>query len=543
MARWGRIQRRGRTASLRFGSPFVTFEERKGGLLAAHIVVWSLRFLTLLPLLAYYIVMRFTGATPGGTLFGAVGTALVGPEAGLTWLQTPVAEAAALLIVPLALYWFLGRYTPRRFVVQVERWFGKGTVVNSVAAVAKVVSLAGLLSLVAYYGAYLTNGRPGIAWWLGVMNTPMVMGFTLWVLPLLLYWLVAISIPGRTLSGLGERVSALREKLPVKYDPREEKQAFYLNYQTPGDEPGLGLRLQGLITWIIQTLALSMACVLAAGIGLAIIGGLEALLLSNVLGGHGFLGSIGLSPKIGDQQWRFISLIDVITAAPAAIWNTLASIPGLSSLMGGPAELRLGGLANAPQASEYMPVALFTAAGSLLFGLLPTILLALTVAFAVGVWLRNSMAGFGRENFAWTLANKIRVSKRAGPNSMLRTINISRDAWWNRDIAHCFYYKSDAITKDLAHFIAHPELLKSDEPSYPTGAVAAATARWLVVTLFVFGIFAAAVPIAQKGQILPPQPGQPCRLQSWRALLNPATSSWIVNPVALLWSSFQQANS
>ena len=37
-----------------FGSPFVTFEERSGGLLAAKLTVWSFRFLTLLPLLAYY---------------------------------------------------------------------------------------------------------------------------------------------------------------------------------------------------------------------------------------------------------------------------------------------------------------------------------------------------------------------------------------------------------------------------------------------------------------------------------------------------------
>lgn len=483
-----------------FGSPFVTFEERSGGLLAAKITVWSFRFLTLLPLLAYYGFLLLTSAGSGAGLFGAMAKGFTDPVSGLAVLRHPTTEVALLLAAPLALYWLLASYAPRRFVMQVERWFGRGTIVNAVAAVAKIVSLAGLGALFLYYVAYLRGGKDGVAWWLAVWNSPFVTTLSAWLLPILVYWLVAISLPGRSLGELGERVAQLRQKLPKKYDPREERQAFYLNYHTPGDEPGLGLRLQGFITWLIQTLGLSMACVLAAGIVLAIFAGLEALLLTNVMGGHGFLSGIGLSPKAGEQQWRFITVMDVLTAAPATIWNGLASIPGLASVLGGPADLRLGGLANPKDVAEHVPFALLSANMTLLFSLLPSVLLVLAVAFGVGVWLRNSMAGFGAENFAWTLASRIAISKRAGPNSMVRKINISRDAWWNRDIAHCYYYKSDAVTKDVANFIAHPNLLEPDALPGPLAHRAAATARWLVVTVFVLGIFAAAVPIAKQRQ-------------------------------------------
>lgn len=483
-----------------FGSPFVTFEERSGGLLAAKITVWSFRFLTLLPLLAYFAFMAATSAAGGAGLLGAFAKGFTDPAAGLTFLQHPMTEVAALLLVPLALYWLLASYTPKRFVVQVERWFGRGAVVNSVAAVARVVSLTAGIALLFYYVSYLRGGKPGVSWWLEVWNSSAVTAIAAWLLPLLIYWLIAISLPGRSLAELGVRVAQLRTKLPKKYDPREERQAFYLNYHTPGDEPGMGLRLQGAITWLIQTLALAAASVLAAGIVLAIIAGFEVLLQSQVMGGRGLLASVGLSPQPGAQQWRFIAMMDGLTAIPELLWNGLNALPGMASVLGGSTEMRLGGLANAQDVAKEMPTALFSAVMTMLFGLLPSVLLALVIAFGVGVWLRNSMAGFGAENFAWTLASRIAISKRAGPNSMLRKINISRDAWWNRDIAHCYYYKSDAVTKDVAHFIAHPKLLKPDALPGPLVERATAASRWLVVTLFILGIFAAAVPIAAQRQ-------------------------------------------
>ncbi len=483
-----------------FGSPFVTFVERSGGLLAARMAVWSFRFLTVLPLLAYFGFVMLTSADAGAGLLGVLGGAFADPTQGLSVLRGPAAETALLLVTPAALYWLLARYTPRRIVAQIDKWVGAGAIVNVASVIAKVLSLAALVALAAYYVAYLRGGKPGIAAWISVWQSPFVIALSVWLLPILLYWLLAISLPGRSLAGLSDRVALLRQKLPKKYDPREERQAFYLNYHTPGDEPGLGLRLQGFITWVIQALALSMACVVVAGIVLAVIGGLEALLLSNVMGGRGLLGSVGLSPKAGDQQWRFIVMMDVLTAVPALLWNGLAAIPGLAPILGGPAELRLGGLAHPGQVAEHVPFALFSAVMTMLFNLLPTILIGLAVAFGVGVWLRNSMAGFGAENFAWTLASRIAISKRAGPHSKLRKINISGDAWWNRDIAHCYYYKSDVVTKDVADFIAHPERLQPDPVGWAMARRVPGIARWLVAGVFVLGIFAAAVPIARDRQ-------------------------------------------
>ena len=293
-------------------------------------------------------------------------------------------------------------------------------------------------------------------------------------------------------------MARLKDRLPAKYDPRNEKQASYLNYHTPGDEPGLGLRFQGLITWIIQTLGLTTACVLAAGIILALIGGIEALMLHPWVNGNGILGSLGISPKIPEQQSRFVTMIDMLTFLPATVWSALQAVPGLSSLLGEPA-VRLGSLPNAGAIAEYVPLALVNAVAKIMFGLLPSVLVALVVGVALSKWLRNNyFVGFGSERFAWTLANRIAVVRRAGADSMLRQITISPEAWWKRDIAHCFYYKSDAVTKDVASQIAHPEYFKPDEQGVAVEHIVSSTLRWAIVALFVLGIFSMAVPIAQR---------------------------------------------
>ena len=388
---------------------------------------------------------------------------------------------------------------PRRFVLALERWRVPANIVNAVAAMGKLIALAGLVVLALYYAAFLFGGgKDGVDWWLSFLSNETVIAWSWWIIPLALYWLVSISFLGRSLSGLAQEVARLKDRLPAKYDPRADSQASYLNYHTPGDEPGLGLRLQGLITWIIQTLILATTCVLAAGIVLAVVGGIEALFLHPWFGGHGFLSSVGMSPKLPDQQSRFVTMIDVLTFLPATAWSALQAIPGLSALLGAPA-VRLGSLPNAGEIAEYVPLALVNAVMNIMFGLLPLVAVALAVGFAMSRWLRNNyFVGFGSERFAWTLANRIAVVRRGGTNSMLRQITISPEAWWKRDIAHCYYYKSDVVTKDVASQIAHPEHFKPDEPGLPVEHIVASTLRWAMVALFVLGIFSMAVPIAQR---------------------------------------------
>ena len=53
-----------------------------------------------------------------------------------------------------------------------------------------------------------------------------------------------------------------------KFDPREDPDTTvrYLSYYTPGDEAGLGLRIFGILTWVMQTVWMVMATALFASV-------------------------------------------------------------------------------------------------------------------------------------------------------------------------------------------------------------------------------------------------------------------------------------
>lgn len=459
-----------------FGSPFVTFEKRKGGLQAARIAMWVLRLLLTIPLIGFLIFQLIAADALRKPLADAMNGPLPSAQ--------PLVAIALLLGFPAFLYWLLAVYTPRRFVLLVERRVGKGALLSGLSLAAKAFSIGGLVFLAVYIFAYLTGGWSRASAWYP--------GWLWWVFPIALYWLLAISVPGRVLGWIDSEVLKLREKLPLKYDPTEDHKVAYVSYHTPGDEAGMGLRTSGVLTWLIQTLAITSAYVLAVGLVLAVVAGLEMILIK-AMDGRGLLSSIGLSPssKLPDQQARFITMMDWLTAYPATVWS------GLSFFMGTTADLKLGALENARAVAEYMPGAIVQSIMSLLFGLGPTIALVLLIAYVVNYQLRGSGMLFGSESYAWTLANRIAVTRRANKNTMLRKMVITPEAWWKREIAHCYYYKCDPVAEDVAKFIADPSLHQPDRP-WPVERWVATTARWALLLLFVLSIFALAVPLAKS---------------------------------------------
>ena len=118
------------TRVITFGSPFVTFEPRKGGLLSAQIAVWVFRVVTSIPFLLYFAFLFFAPTIVKG-IAANIFNDLPAP------LRRPEAEMALLLLVPLLLWWLLLSYGPRRFVHTLERRHVHATVVNSVGAVAR----------------------------------------------------------------------------------------------------------------------------------------------------------------------------------------------------------------------------------------------------------------------------------------------------------------------------------------------------------------------------------------------------------------------
>ena len=127
--------------------------------------------------------------------------------------------------------------------------------------------------------------------------------------------------------------------------------------------------------------------------------------------------------------------------------------------------------------------------------LMPLVLVLLGIAYAVSIRLRSSGLVFGGESFAWTMASRIGVKRRANDNSLLRLIFITPEAWRRQEIAHCYYYKSDRVIQDMASYMAD---WSRHAPSrfLSVGAWTADAARWAVVLLFVLSIFAVSVPFA-----------------------------------------------
>jgi hypothetical protein len=455
-----------------FGSPFVTFEQRWGGMLVATIGVWVYRILALLPLLGLLYLSIWGGGTE--------------TRDGQDIAQSPILWTALVLAFPLVLYWLLGVHLLQRLRALAERWLGTGDSLLYVSTILQGLKYLLLAGVAVYYLVWATG-----SWNYAVKILPILkpIGSYFWYLaPLVLLWLLIVTLPGRFRRWMRDKVIALREKLPKKYDPAEDRAVSYLSYHTPGDEAGLHLRIFGTLTWLVQTLGLSAAIVLASGIFLTIVIGIEAF--NHWAFNGSLLSKLGLSAWQTGQpalQDRFIQVMDWLTYFPAMVWSKL----GVTSI------LNIGSLPDPRNAAWWVPVALLAAITLIFLLLMPLVLFLLAIAYVVSMRLRRSGLVFGSESFAWTMANRIGVKRRANDNTLLRVMFISPEAWRRQEIAHSYYYKSDRIIEDVAGYMAD---WSRHTPSrfLSIGGWVADTARWAVVALFVFSIFAVSVPIANS---------------------------------------------
>jgi hypothetical protein len=454
-----------------FGSPFVTFEQRWGGMLAATIGVWVYRILALLPFLGllYFSMYGSTESRDGQQI-----------------AQSSTLWTALVLAFPLVLYWLLGVHLLQRLRALAERWLGTGESLLYVSTALRGLKYLLLAGVAVYYLVWATGSWDRAVKILPVLQT--ISSYFWYLAPLVLLWLLIVTLPGRFRRWMRDKVIALREKLPKKYDPAEDRAVSYLSYHTPGDEAGLHLRIFGTLTWVVQTLGLSAALVLASGIFLTVVIGIEAF--NHWVFKGSLLSKFGLSAWQTDQpalQDRFIQVMDWLTYFPAMVWSKLGIAGTLS----------LSGVENPRAAAWWIPVALLLAITLIFLLLMPLVLFLLAIAYVVAMRLRGSGLVFGSESFAWTMASRIGVKRHANDNTLLRVMFISPEAWRRQEIAHSYYYKSDRIIEDVAGYMAD---WSRHVPSrfLPIGGWLADTARWAVVALFVLSIFAVSVPLANK---------------------------------------------
>ena len=454
-----------------FGSPFVSFEPRSGGLLTARLSAWVFRFLV---------------AIPFATLIYLVNKTEIGAYKAVTivWgLTPPFLKTILLLLWPLALYWLVSSYL-RRLLDAIERWFGKNNVTFALSAIFQTVKYVVLAGVIAYYLAYASGWYSRILDWLPWSNTSFQYCVG-WAHLLTVTFFVLAAVPGAFLLWLRREVVGLREKLPIKYDPAEDRAVSYASYHTPGDEAGVHLRAFGILTWIVQTLALSAASVLTFGIVLAGVICLESML--GLLQG-GLLNRLGISAVSDFPEYRdrFIALIDALTYLPKLVWADLVKIEWHTSL---------GLLDNRRLVVAFIPIAVVIAIVLIFLLLMPFVVVAIAVAYLVSMRLRASGVVFGSEKLSWNLANRITVMREANENTALRVMFISPGAWWRREIAHSYYYKSGRVIQDVADRIAD---WSNHRPTaaWPVEAWFGTAARLMVVLLFVLSIFTVSVPIA-----------------------------------------------
>jgi len=467
-----------------FGSPFVRFEPRRGGLLTAKIGVWVYRALFFIPLLI---------------LFGIWASNLVAPGVIDTTLsdlpdQVPTPEGKSLegiafsLLWPIALYLFVTRFLAFIIRKRTERWFGDGQTLFVVSMLLVAVKIALLALIIVYYVAYLGGGPPAVKRFLPFLVDPTFLGWVQVLVPAVLVWLLIVTLPGRFLEWIENKVVALKELLPRKFDPREDRPVPYLSYHTLGDEAGLHLRIFGALTWLVQTLGLTAACVLALGVILTPIIAIEAI--NHAAFDGSLLSTIGISALSSNPEHnrRFVELMDVLTFYPAAVW---------SGVFGVETNLMLGDAPNVRDLVSYVPAALAGAIWIVLLFLMPFILIAVGLVWLASMKLRGSGIVFGSESMAWTMANRITVTRRANDSSMLRFLFISPEAWRRQEIAHCYYYKSGRVIDDVAGFVSDWSRHKPSA-SWPLERWFSGVSRWLFVALFCLTIFAVSVPIAQE---------------------------------------------
>ena len=454
-----------------FGSPFVTFEKRSLGLFTAWLSAWVFRILAAVPLgLLVYLAYKFLGAYP------VVST---------LWGMTPrFARTAVLLGAPLPVYWLVASYLPR-LLDPVGQWLGKGAAFRVLSAAFQWAKYAVLAGAVAYYLAYFSRAQDRILQALPTGNPAFQKWFG-WFVLLGVVLLVLVAVPGSFLSWLKREVVGLREKLPKKYDPAEDRSVAYLGYHTPGDEAGLHLRIFGVITWVVQTLALAAASVLAFGIILVVFIGIESILGLSLRGS--LLNRLGISAMgdVPEFRDRFIVVMDWLTYLPRLVWSDLVGSSWFPSL---------GGMENKRSVTWFIPVAMVAAILIIFLFLMPFVVVAIAIAYLASMWLRGSGVVFGSEKLSWNIANKITVTRHANANTAVRVLFISPEAWRQREIAHCYYYKSARVIADVADRIAQWSR-HAPTQTWPVEAWVGSAARLVVVALFVLSIFAVSVPVA-----------------------------------------------
>ena len=167
-----------------FGSPFVTFEKRWGGMLTATIGVWVFRILALATL-------------AGRSCTTSCSRAPLRRPAGHQCLQSGIVRTALILAFPLVLYWLLGVHVVQRLRTLAERWFGKGDALFYVTAVLQAFKYLLLAGLAVYYVVYAIDG-----WDRAVKLLPFlepISSYFWFLIPLVLLWLLIVTLPGRFL--------------------------------------------------------------------------------------------------------------------------------------------------------------------------------------------------------------------------------------------------------------------------------------------------------------------------------------------------------
>lgn len=460
-----------------FGSPFVTFEKRWGSLVSATIAAWIYRILAIVPLL---LLLRWFMAEPSAS------TAIV--KGQVSEAQGSLIRTALILLFPLQVYWLLAVHWGGGLRRWTARRLGDGTDPPLAIAIVLKTLRAGLLAgVAAYYLIWASDawatvaGRAPALAWIGGLFWHAVVGINV--------WLLIVTLPSVFMRWMRGEVVKLREKLPRKYDPVEDRVTPYLSYHTIGDEAGFHLRAFGVLTWLVQTSAIATVSVLAAGIVLSALIGVEAL-GKYVLKGPTLLSHLGISAWEAEPAYlrdNFIAVMNRLTYVPELVWTGLfhATSP-----------LSLSALADPRSVAPYVPAALVTAIAVVFLGLMPIVLILVGTAYLVSMRLRGSGLVFGSESFAWTMANRIGVKLRANENTEVRVVSIAPEAWRRQELAHCYYYKSEAVITDLAGRLARWEQHRPTA-GLPVGNWLSLALRLAVVGLFVTSLFALSVPIAK----------------------------------------------
>ena len=89
-------------------------------------------------------------------------------------------------------------------------------------------------------------GLERIGSWLPFLE-PVGEWFTI-LTPLILLWLLVVTLPGRFLGWMRNKVAGLREQLPKKFDPPEDKPAAYLDSRR-ATRPGRICALSDALAW------------------------------------------------------------------------------------------------------------------------------------------------------------------------------------------------------------------------------------------------------------------------------------------------------